>query len=76
MKCILDAYEECFGQDFDHSIVSKKKCKIELDPNLGFPGMKQALDKWYRVADLRNPRMFNRNHLIITINCCKLIATV
>jgi hypothetical protein len=25
---------------------------------------------------IRNPRMFNRNHSIITINCCKLIATV
>jgi hypothetical protein len=27
-------------------------------------------------AFIRNPRMFNRNHSIITINCCKLIATV
>jgi hypothetical protein len=25
---------------------------------------------------IRNPHMFNRNHSIITINCCKLIATV
>jgi hypothetical protein len=37
---ILDAYEEHFGQDFDHSIqdfdhsiASKKKSKIEQDPN-------------------------------------------
>jgi hypothetical protein len=51
-KRILDAYEERFGQDFDQSIVSKKKGKIELDPNLDFPCMKPALDKWYRVSEL------------------------
>jgi hypothetical protein len=51
-KHILDAYKERFGQDFDHSIVSKKKGKIELDPNLNFPRMKPALDKWYRVSEL------------------------
>jgi hypothetical protein len=51
-KCILDAYEERFGQDFNHSIVSKKKGKIELDPNLHFPHMKPALDKWYWVLEL------------------------
>ncbi len=44
-KRILDAYEEHFGQDFNHSLVSKKKGKIELDPILDFPGMKPALDK-------------------------------
>jgi hypothetical protein len=26
-KCILDTYLERFGQDFDHSIVSKKKSR-------------------------------------------------
>ena len=25
---------------------------------------------------IRNPHMFNRNHSIITINCCKLNSTV
>jgi hypothetical protein len=29
-----------------------------------------------RANFIRNPRMFNRSHLIITINCCKLISTV
>jgi hypothetical protein len=51
-KLILDVYEECFGQDFNHSIVSKKKGKIKLDPNLDFPCMKSALDKWCRVSEL------------------------
>ena len=51
-KCILDAYEERFGQDFNHSIVSKKKGKIELDPTLNYSRMKPALDKWYRVSEL------------------------
>jgi hypothetical protein len=50
-KHILDAYEECFGQEFDHSIVSKKKGKIELDPNLDFPCMKPVLDKCIRAID-------------------------
>jgi hypothetical protein len=36
-KRILDAYKECFGQDFNHSIVSKKKGKIKLDPTLDYP---------------------------------------
>jgi hypothetical protein len=54
-KCILDANEEHFGQDFDHSIVSKKKGKIKLDPNLDFPCMKSALDKWYQVSELFIP---------------------
>jgi hypothetical protein len=27
-KCILDSYEDHFGQDFDHSIAFKKKGKI------------------------------------------------
>jgi hypothetical protein len=51
-KRILDAYEEHFGQDYDHSIVSKKKCKIEQDPNLNYSCLKPALDKWYRVSEL------------------------
>jgi hypothetical protein len=51
-KRILDAYKEHFGQDCDHSIVSKKKGKIKLDPNLDFPCVKPALDKWYRVLEL------------------------
>jgi hypothetical protein len=51
-KCTLDAYEECFGQNFDNSIVSKKKGFIRLDPNLEFPRMKPALDKWYQVSEL------------------------
>jgi hypothetical protein len=51
-KSILDAYEEHFGQDFDHSIVSKKKDKIKLDPNLDFPHVKPALDKWNWVSEL------------------------
>jgi hypothetical protein len=51
-KRILDAYKEHFGQDFNHSIVSKTKGKIKLDPNLDLPHMKQALDKWYRVSEL------------------------
>ncbi len=28
------------------------------------------------IVFIRNPRMFNRNHSIITINCCKLNSTV
>ncbi len=51
-KCILDTYEEHFGQVFDHSIVSKKKGKIELDPNLDFPCIKPALEKWSQVSEL------------------------
>ncbi len=51
-KCILDAYEEHFGEDFDHSIVSKKKGKIKLDPTLYYPHMKPALEKWYLVSEL------------------------
>jgi hypothetical protein len=43
-KRILDAKKEHFGQDFNHSIVSKKKGKIKLDPNLDFPCVKPALD--------------------------------
>jgi hypothetical protein len=35
-----------------------------------------ALAHSLRKGFIRNPRMFNRNHSIITINCCKLIATV
>jgi hypothetical protein len=49
---ILDAYKERFGQDFDNSIVSKKKGKIKLDPTLDYPCMKPALDKWYHVSEL------------------------
>ncbi len=51
-KRILYAYEEHFGQDFNHSIVSKKKRKIKLDPTLDYPCMKPALDKWYHVSEL------------------------
>ncbi len=51
-KRILDAYEEHFGQDFNHSIVSKKKGKIKLDSNLDYPCIKPALDKWYHVSEL------------------------
>jgi hypothetical protein len=40
-KRILEPHKELFGQDFDHSIVSKKKGKIELDPNLNFPCINQ-----------------------------------
>ncbi len=36
-KCILDAYKEHFGQDFNHTIVFKKKGKIKLDPTLDNP---------------------------------------
>jgi hypothetical protein len=45
-KRILDTYKEHFGQDFDHSIVSKEKDKIEQDLNLNFSCTKPALDKW------------------------------
>jgi hypothetical protein len=51
-KCVLDTYKECFGQDFDHSIVFKKEGKIELDTTLDYPHMKPALDKWYCVSEL------------------------
>jgi hypothetical protein len=49
---ILYTYKERFGQDFDHSIVSKKKGKIKLDPTLDYSCMKPALDKWYCVSEL------------------------
>ncbi len=51
-KRIFDAYEERVGQDLNHSIVSKKKGKIKLDPNLDFPHIKPTLDKWYWVSEL------------------------
>jgi hypothetical protein len=44
-KRTLDAYEECFGQDFNHSIVCKKIGKIVLDPNVDFLCMKPVLNK-------------------------------
>ncbi len=51
-KCILDTYKERFGQDFDHSIVSKKKGNIKVNPTLVYPRMKPALDKWYHLSEL------------------------
>jgi hypothetical protein len=41
-KCILDAYEERFGQDFDHSIVSKKKDLPQADSLLFLPDSARA----------------------------------
>jgi hypothetical protein len=51
-KCILDTYEEHFGSEFDHSIVSKKKGKTKQDPDFNCSRMKHTLDKWYRVSEL------------------------
>jgi hypothetical protein len=51
-KPILDAFEEHFGSDFVHSIVSKKKGKIEQDPEYNCSRMKPSLSKWYRVSNL------------------------
>jgi hypothetical protein len=51
-KRILNTYKELFDQDSDHSIVSKKKSKIKLDPTLDYPHMYPALDKWYCVSEL------------------------
>jgi hypothetical protein len=41
-KHILDAYEERFGQDFDHSIVSKKKDVPRADSLLFLPDSARA----------------------------------
>jgi hypothetical protein len=41
-KRILDAYKECFGQDFDHSIVSKKKDVPRADLLLFLPDSARA----------------------------------
>jgi hypothetical protein len=51
-KRIVDAYEECFGSEFDHTIVSKNKIKIEQDPDFDHSCMKPALSKWYWVSEL------------------------
>jgi hypothetical protein len=48
-KCILDTYEERFGSEFDHSIVSKKIGKIEQDPDFNHSRMKPSLSKRYWV---------------------------
>jgi hypothetical protein len=41
-KRILDAYKECFGQDFDHSIVSKKNDIPGADSLLFLPDSARA----------------------------------
>jgi hypothetical protein len=51
-KRILNTYKECFHQDFNRSIVSKKKSKIQWDQTLDYPRMKPALYEWYRVSEL------------------------
>jgi hypothetical protein len=51
-KHILVAYEEHFGSEFNHSLVSKKKGKIKQDPDFHRSCMKPALDKWCRVSEL------------------------
>jgi hypothetical protein len=48
-KCILDAYEERFGQHFIHSIVSKKKDVPEADSLLFLPDSERV-----NLADMRH----------------------
>ncbi len=48
--------------------------KAELITLRDVPAMRDTA--YGQFEDIRNPRMLNRNHSIITINCCKLIATV
>jgi hypothetical protein len=49
-KHILNAYEEHFGSEFDHWIVSKKKGNIKQDPDFICSFMKPSLSKWYQVS--------------------------
>jgi hypothetical protein len=51
-KCIVDTYKEPFGSDFDQSIASNKKGKIQQDPDFYLPCMKPALEKWHWISEL------------------------
>ena len=60
---------------------AKKGGKKGYPSKQNFAQLTEKIDKLEKALkksakNIRNPRMFNPNHSIITINCCKLIATV
>jgi hypothetical protein len=51
-KCILNANEERFSSEFDHSIVFKQEGKIKQDPDFDHSLMKPSLSKWHWASKL------------------------